>query len=165
MTLKESSEMGLDLELFKKDPRFRDFQDKDWALLEKAVESASFKAKTVIFKENEPGDGFYWVHQGKVRISRQFTPEGKTKSQENVLAVLEEGHLFGEMALGGAARSADAITETKAVLYYFSQDHYKKLCQEHPETAMLIQDILVRTLCARLREANRSFETIAFWCS
>ena len=158
--------MTVDLTLFQKDLNYRGFKPEDWALLADCLEEMAFKAKSGIFKESDPGDGFYWIRQGKVRISRSFIPEGKKTVQENLLTVLAPGNIFGEMALiDQAPRSADAATETDVVLLYLSYDKYKKLCEEHPSTAMAIQDILVKTLSARIREANRSFETIYFWCS
>jgi CRP/FNR family cyclic AMP-dependent transcriptional regulator len=158
--------MTVDLTLFQKDPNYRGFKPEDWALLSNYLDEISFKAKSRIFKESDPGDGFYWIRQGNVRISRSFIPEGQKKSQENLLTVLAPGNVFGEMALiDQAPRSADATTETDVVLFFLSNDKYKKLCQEHPSTAMAIQDTLTRTLSTRIREANKSFETIRFWCS
>ncbi len=155
--------MLADLSLFQKDPNFRGFREEDWECLSSFLEQKTIPAKTVIFKENDKGDGFYWIGKGKVRISRHFIPEGKKKVQENLLTVLGPGSIFGEMALiERPPRSADATTETDAVLLYLSHAQYEKLCKEKPGTALAIQDILVRTLCARLREANRNFETILF---
>jgi len=158
--------MAVDLTLFKKDINYRGFKPEDWDLLANELEEVTLKAKTTVFKEGDKGDGFYWVGQGKVRISRSFIPEGKKKSQENLLTVLAPGSIFGEMALvDRPARSADATTETDAVLFYLPHAKYEKFRREYPTTAMAIQDMLIQTLCARIREANRSFETIYFWCS
>ena len=68
--------------------------------------------------------------------------------------------------MDGAPRSADAIAEGKTlVLYYLPQSEYEKLEKEQPATALRIQDLLVVTLCARIRAVNRSFEIIRFWCT
>jgi CRP-like cAMP-binding protein len=155
--------MLADLSLFKKDPNFRGFKADDWDVLSSYLEQKTFPAKTHVFKENDPGDGFYWVQKGKIKIARHFIPEGKKKVQENILTVLSPGAIFGEMALiDRPARSADAIAESDAELLHLSHSQYERLCKEHPGTAMAIQDLLVLTLCARIREANRNFETILF---
>jgi CRP-like cAMP-binding protein len=93
-------------------------------------------------------------------------PEGKKESQEQLLTLLTAGSIFGEMALvDGAPRSADAIAEEDTVLYHLPQVSYEKLEVDHPATALRIQDMLVVTLCSRIRAANRSFEIIRFWCT
>ena len=119
-----------------------------------------------MFKENDPGDGFYFIRAGKIKISKQVLPEGKKIPQEHLLTVLTAGSLFGEMALvDGAPRSADAIAEDDSVVFYLSQSDYEKLEKEQPGTALRIQDLLVVTLCSRIRAVNRSFEIIRFWCT
>ena len=158
--------MSVDLSVFKSAAPYRGFQEQDWNLLADRLKEIRPNAGHMVFREKEPGDGFYFIRAGKVKISKQVVPEGKKAPQEMILAVLTAGNIFGEMALvDGTPRSADAIVEDNAILFYMSQDEYEKLEREHPETALHIQDILVATLCSRIREANRSFELIRFWCA
>jgi len=156
----------VDFTTFQKNANYRGFRGEDWKILSSYVEIALFKAKEKVFEENDLGDGFFWIHKGKIRISRQVKADNQQKTQEHLLSVLSEGSIFGEMALiDSAKRSADALAEVETELYFLSYDNYHHLCVKHPGTALAIQDLLVRTLCARLREANRNFETIYFWCS
>ncbi len=158
--------MAVDLSVFKNAAPYRGFREEDWNILADRLKEVHSSGGDVVFREKEPGDGFYFIRAGKVKISKQVVPEGKKMSQEMLLAVLTAGNLFGEMALvDGTPRSADAIVEENAILYYMSQEEYEKLEREHPRTALRIQDILVSTLCSRIREANRSFELIRFWCT
>src|SRR5580692_5633240 len=158
--------MAVDLSVFKSAAHYRGFQKEDWDILAELLKEVRPSAGHMVFREKEPGDGFYFIRAGKVKISKQVVPEGKKAAQEMLLAVLTAGNLFGEMALvDGTPRSADAIVEENAILFYLSQDAYEKLQKEHPGTALRIQDFLVMTLCTRIREANRSFELIRFWCS
>jgi hypothetical protein len=48
------------------------------------------------------------------------------------------------------------------VIHHIAQADYEKLKKDYPATALRIQDVLARILCARMREANRSFEVIYF---
>lgn len=158
--------MSVDLSVFKDAAPYRGLKEKDWELLSELLKETPFKAGSPVFRENAPGDGFYWVRSGKVRISRQVVPEGRKEKQEQLLTVLTAGHIFGEMALiEGENRSADAVAENDAVLFFLSHSAYEKLKKENPATALRIQDMLVVTLCSRIREANRAFETIRFWCT
>ncbi|HTC19888.1 MAG TPA: cyclic nucleotide-binding domain-containing protein [bacterium] len=158
--------MPVDLSVFKSAAHYREFQSQDWDLLAERLREVRPSAGHMVFREKEPGDGFYFIRAGKVKISKQVVPEGKKTPQELLLAVLTAGSLFGEMALvDGTPRSADAVVEESAILFYLSQEEYEKLQKEHPSTALRIQDILVSTLCSRIREANRSFELIRYWCT
>ena len=158
--------MAVDLTVFKDAAPYRGFKEQDWTLLAGLLKESSVKSGGYVFKENDPGDGFYFIRAGKIKISKQVLPEGKKIPQEHLLTVLTAGSLFGEMALvDGAPRSADAIAEDDSVVFYLSQSEYEKLEREQPSTALRIQDLLVVTLCSRIRAVNRSFEIIRFWCT
>jgi CRP-like cAMP-binding protein len=158
--------MAVDLSVFKSAAPYRGFQEQDWSILADRLKEVRPSAGHMVFQEKEPGDGFYFIRAGKVKISKKVVPEGKKAPQEMILAVLTAGNLFGEMALvEGMPRSADAIVEESAILFYLSQEDYERLERENPSTALRIQDLLVTTLCSRIREANRSFELIRFWCT
>jgi CRP-like cAMP-binding protein len=156
--------MAVDLSVFIKAAPYRGFKEQDWKVLSERLKEVRVKAGLHVFKENDQGDGFYLVRSGKIRISRQIVPEGRNAPQEQLLTLLPAGNIFGEMALvDGAPRSADAIAEEETVLYYLPQADYVKLQQEHPDTALRIQDMLVVTLSSRIRSVNRSLEIISFW--
>lgn len=158
--------MLVDLSVFKDAAPYRALKEPDWKVLSELLKEVPLKTGTPVFKENDAGDGFYWVRSGKVRISRQVTPEGRRAKQEQLLTVLTAGQIFGEMALvDGEPRSADAVADSDTVLFFLSHADYEKLKQDQPATALRIQDMVVVTLCYRIREANRAFETIRFWCT
>jgi CRP-like cAMP-binding protein len=158
--------MPVDFTVFKDAAPYRGFKDKDWELFSGIFQEKNISAGAYVFKENDPGDGFYLIRSGKIRITRRVVPDGKREVYEQLLILLTSGSLFGEMALvDNAPRSADAVAEDKAVLYWLPHDEYVRLKTEHPSTALRVQDMVVVTLCSRIREANRSFEIIRFWCT
>jgi len=158
--------MAVDLTVFKDAAPYRGFKEADWKILSEILKETPAQMGDFIFKESEPGNGFYFIRGGKVKISKQVIPEGKKAAQEHLLNILTAGNVFGEMALvDGAPRSADAIAEENSVLYHLAQADYEKLEREQPATALRIQDLLVVTLCSRIRAVNRSFEIIRFWCT
>jgi CRP-like cAMP-binding protein len=158
--------MPVDISIFKDAAPYKGFKDADWNVLSGHLKEIMVKAGEFVFKENNAGDGFYFIRSGKVKISKQVIPEGKRESQEHLLTVLTAGNIFGEMALvDGAPRSADAVAEDDTVLYFLPHADYEKMQKDNPGTALRIQDMLVVTLCSRIRAVNRSFEIIRFWCT
>lgn len=158
--------MPVDLSVFKDATPYKGFKDQDWKTLSDLLTEVSVSMGSYVFKEGAPGDGFYWIRSGKIKISKQIIPEGKKSPQEHLITLLVSGQIFGEMALvDKAPRSADATAESDALLFFLPHEAYEKIKQEKPETALRIQDILVMTLCSRIREANKAFETIRFWCT
>jgi len=110
------------------------------------VYNKDYKAGQIIFCEFEPGTAFYMIRKGKVRISKI------SENQEKILDVLEEGSIFGEMAiLEQAPRSATAIAETDVILTEFTKDNFKELLGQYPD--LLVS--LIRILSKRIFEAKR----------
>jgi CRP-like cAMP-binding protein len=158
--------MAVDLSIFQDALPYRSFREEDWGALSIAFREVVVPPGTVIFREGDSGDGFYLVRSGHVKILRRVAVEGREGLQEQLLAVLDAGQLFGEMALVEKyARSADAVSDEGAVLYHLSGDDFELLKTAAPSTALHLQDILVVTLCGRLRAANKNFEIIKFWLS
>ncbi|MBE7440367.1 MAG: cyclic nucleotide-binding domain-containing protein [Spirochaetales bacterium] len=66
-------------------------------------------ADEVLFLENEPGEEIYIVSSGRVKLFNIV------RGHEYVLDIMDEGEIFGEMALlEKSVRMASAITETPA---------------------------------------------------
>ncbi|XP_043667637.1 cGMP-dependent protein kinase, isozyme 1-like [Vespula pensylvanica] len=65
-----------------------------------------FRGNTHIFREGEPGDKFYIVNGGNVKITKK-----KSYGADDELVILEKGDYFGEKALYGdeCRRQANAI--------------------------------------------------------
>ena len=158
--------MTVDLSVFHKAAPFRFFRSEDWKVLSEAFQEEGYESGKPVFRENDPGDGFFLVRSGKIQIRRRFIPEGKREVQEQVLAILGSGEIFGEMALvDGGPRSADAWAAEDTVLFHLSLIDYLRLQEKYPDTALQLQDLLVVTLCSRLRAANHSLEVIRIWSS
>jgi CRP-like cAMP-binding protein len=78
-----------------------------------------YKAGETIFLEKEKGDEFYFIEQGKVKISHI------DKANEFVIAMLRNGEFFGEMAiLNQEERNASAIAFEPTRLLVLRQDTF-----------------------------------------
>jgi CRP-like cAMP-binding protein len=107
----------------------------------------SYNLGDVIFEEGSRGKEMYVIYKGKVQISRK-DPAG----EEAVLAVLESGEMFGEMALMDqeprSATAAAACDDT--VLVALDRTRFKYWLRYEPEFAFVVME----TLCKRIREKN-----------
>ena len=113
-----------------------------------------FEPGETIFLMGSPGDSMMALLSGKVRISVS-SPEGK----EIVLAILQPGDIFGEIALlDGKERSADAkaITEVSCLAVLNRRDVMAFL-DKHPSAWAR----LVEVLCERLRRTDQQFAEVA----
>lgn len=120
------------------------------ARLADLTEVETFKRGEVVFKEGDIGDRFYFIMEGRIRISRQIPGMG-----EEALAILDQNNYFGEMALiDDQARSADAIVHEKATLMSLKKRDLEDLLFVDRDAAYDILWAFVRTLSARLRETS-----------
>jgi CRP-like cAMP-binding protein len=90
------------------------------------VHDRPLKAGEVLFKAGEPGDALYIVTDGSVEVLANDQPGAETSV--NVIAVLGEGHAFGEMSLlSGGPRTATirAIEDTE--LLKIGKDDFDRL--------------------------------------
>ncbi len=100
-------------------------------ILEMAQERL-FPAGTTIFEQGDPGDCFFMIKSGKVRIFRETKDLMMTE-----LTHLGPGDSFGEMALlTGAPRAAtvEAVKDTHLIVLTKSQ--FDKILQKYPEVSL-----------------------------
>lgn len=106
----------------------------------------NFKTGEIIFCEYEPGENFYLIKSGKVRVTKVV--EGKEKT----LDIFGPTDMFGEMALlENAPRTATAIAEEDTTALKFNKENFDVLLNSNPQIANKLLKILVR----RIYEAKR----------
>jgi CRP/FNR family transcriptional regulator, cyclic AMP receptor protein len=117
----------------------------------------SYKSGATIFGEGEPGDKFYLIVEGAVRISRFVPGMG-----EEALAVLRAGAYFGEMSLiDDAPRSATAVCHEKCRLFVVTRRDLEDLLFVDRDLAYELLWNWVRTLSRRLRATNDKMTFLA----
>lgn len=108
---------------------------------------ATHAAGDVIFEQGELGTEMYIIHEGRVDI---ITGDGET---ETVVATLEKGDFFGEMALLDDRRphrsaTARAVTDTKVLT--INGTTFTQMLRQNPEIAVR----MMRKFARRLRETD-----------
>lgn len=116
-----------------------------------------YKLSATIFSEGEPGDKFYLIVDGAVRISRIVPGIG-----EEALAVLRPGNYFGEMSLiDDAPRSATAVCHERCRLFVVNRKDLEDLLFVDRDLAYELLWNWVRTLSRRLRATNDKMTFLA----
>lgn len=89
-----------------------------------------FTPGQIIFCEYEPGNDFYFIQEGQVKITKTVGTMQKT------LDILESGDIFGEMAiLEEEPRSASAIAIDNVRALHFNRANFDSLITGNPALA------------------------------
>ena len=114
----------------------------------------SFGLGESICRLGDPGDSMMAVIVGTVRISLPTI-----KGREIILADLQTGDLFGEIALlDGKMRSADATAHTKCELMVLHRRGLLPFLERNPAACIKLMEML----CARIRRSDERMADIAF---
>ena len=104
-------------------PLFSDFKASEVSKVASAGQVVSLPANWGFISEGTPGDTFYIVLSGSVRVAQQ----GKH------LADLEAGAVIGETGLlSGRLRNATVATITPSVLLHIGKDDFDRLMKDLP---------------------------------
>ncbi len=122
------------------------------ALVLQHVRRETVRAGQIIFEQGAAGDDLYVLESGQAQVIRQLD-----NGIKHVLATLDAGEIFGEMAiLERRPRSARVVAHSDVKLLSISRQTFDYLIEESP--AMAVH--LLQRVSARLRERNEQQETL-----
>jgi CRP/FNR family transcriptional regulator, cyclic AMP receptor protein len=137
-------------------PLFHHLSPKELKILERVVHIRTYQPGETVFVETEPGAGMYIIQTGRVDIVLNHKSE-----RPLMLAELEPGDFFGEMALlGDTARSATAVARQRSELIGFFHPDLTEIINIHPSMGAKISLGLAKTLAERLRYTNAQLRDI-----
>jgi CRP-like cAMP-binding protein len=111
-----------------------------------------FSKGTVLFSEGDEGEDMYIIRSGQVAIKKRV-PHG-----EIVVAMLEKGDFFGEMAmLERIPRTAGAEMVEDGDLIVIGSEIFGDMVKSNPEIAVR----MLRKYSLRLRETTKQIEELA----
>ena len=106
----------------------------------------SYPKDTMLFAEGESGPELYIIQKGSIRITKIVD------DNEVLLALLQSGDIFGEMALlDNKPRSASAIANEDSVLMAVNRANFKGMVVEQPK----VISRLTSSLAERIWNLNR----------
>ncbi|MCB1137575.1 MAG: Crp/Fnr family transcriptional regulator [Leptospiraceae bacterium] len=111
----------------------------------------TFEPGEIIFCEFEPGNDFYFIQDGQVKITKTF---GQTQKTLDVLSI---GDIFGEMAiLEEEPRSASAIAMDTVKTLHFNRANFDTLMNGNPQLAHRLLVIFSK----RIYDAKRRLQVL-----
>jgi rhodanese-related sulfurtransferase len=132
---------------------FRDMPQEMVEEIARVVENRVLPARTKIFERGDPGDSFWVIQSGMVRVFRS-----DNEGVEITLSKMGPGQSFGEMALlTGEARSASVETmeETRALV--LTKEQFDQVLKSHPEVSLTF----IKQLSGWLKRDEQALETEA----
>lgn len=128
-------------------PVFKGLTTRELAIIERVLHRRHYNADEVIFSQGSMGAGMYIILEGSVKVVTE--PDG------NVLAELEEGEFFGEVALlDEGPRSATAVAKNPCTVMGFFQGDLFGLAERNPKLGTKILLKLSRMVGRRLISCN-----------
>jgi len=107
----------------------------------------------IIFCEYEPGNDFYMILSGQVKILKTVGNSIKT------MDVIESGDIFGEMSLlEGQPRSATAVAVTEVRTLHFNRENFDYLMTKTPQIGFK----LLTLFSTRIYDQKRRLQILLF---
>jgi len=140
------ADRGVDPEILRHVPLFREFDDEQLALLARLFTVHHYRKHETIFREGDPGEKFYVIISGSVAVVR-VNADGR----ETILSLLRPNDFFGEMSIfDTAVRSASVRTVSPSGVAHIEREDFLSLLERTPRMGRM----LVVALAERLRSAN-----------
>jgi CRP/FNR family cyclic AMP-dependent transcriptional regulator len=140
-------------DFLKQVPLFSQLNEEQINMISAVCVRKNYKAGTVLFQQNEPGNTFYIVFSGSVKI---FTSHN---GEEKVLSMFKSGDSFGELSLiDGKPRSASSQTLEDCSLITLTAQNFLEILKTNFEINLCI----MRELCQRLRDTNQHVNDLTF---
>ena len=104
------------------------------------IEDRQLKAGEILFSAGDAGDALYIVAHGQVEVLTDVAPEANAPG--STIAVLGEGHAFGEMSLlSGGPRTATIRAVEDSNLLRIGKQDFERLVAADPELADAVKRI------------------------
>ncbi len=134
-------------------PLFSNLKEEHIEKLIPLARRLEFARDEMIFYEGDPGDGFYIVETGKVKIYK-LSFEGK----EQILHIYGPGKPFGEVPVfEGNNFPASALAMVKSTIIFIPRDKFVQLISDTPALGMN----MLGMLSMRLREFTIQIENLS----
>jgi CRP/FNR family cyclic AMP-dependent transcriptional regulator len=135
-------------------PIFHDLSEDELQAFAPLFHEKKFKKGSILFLEGDPGEEFYLIKEGVIKIYRI------DDAKEIILSLFQEGDFFGEMSMlqEGLTRSATAETLEASTLYTMKRSAFVQFMEKSPKLCLK----LLEATMSRLRKANEQIYDLTF---
>ena len=114
----------------------------------------NYKKDMLLFLEGEPGEAFYFVKKGKVKVYRSY-PDGR----EHIISILGEGDVFAEVTLfSNMSYPASASAYDDCTIGFIRNSDMEHLITEAPSMALE----LIKVMSQKLIFAQQKIRDLTF---
>ncbi len=141
----------VDLADLKEQILLKDLNDEELRIIAERVVEESYPLGKLIFMEGEETVGIYLIKKGRVEISKT-TPDG----WKQTLAVLSEGHFFGELSVIEDKKEHGAIATAidNTDVFVIKKEDLKSLEKTNPELMYKIMKTIARVASRNVHTMN-----------
>ena len=141
------------IELLQSGALFWDLSEEELGYISEKMIARHYESGKFIFLEDSEGEQCFFVVQGSVKVTR-LSKDGR----EVILAMLNEGEFFGEMALlDGESRSANVIALEETEVLTLNREDFLVVLHDYPQIAIQ----LLKEMADRLRKSDRQIASLS----
>ena len=135
-------------------PLFKELPKDKLVELAKGAQYLVFPPNTIIFREGDPGDSFYMINRGRVRLSKK-----SKRGEEILLAKLGAGDFFGQLAiLTDDFRWVNVETMDETHLTVLSKDQFDGILKEWPSVSFAFAKQMSKYLARNIQVIKQKSE-------
>ena len=136
-------------------PVFQNLNHHDLRAIKRILHQREYRTNEAIFNQGDVGLGMYIILRGEVEII--------CNPGSHVLAELQDGDFFGELALlDEAPRSATAVAKKPCALLCFFKPELLDIINRNPKLGGKILFRLAWTIGERLKSTNEKIRELCF---
>ena len=141
------------IELLQSVALFWDLSEEELGYISEKMIARHYEPGKFVFLEASEGEQCFFVVQGSVKVTR-LSKDGR----EVILAMLNEGEFFGEMALlDGESRSANVIALEETEVLTLNREDFLVVLHDYPQIAIQ----LLKEMAHRLRKSDRQIASLS----
>jgi|SRR5690625_2672079 len=110
----------------------------DWSHYLIYAEIQKLKKETVLFRQGDKSNGFYFLQDGIIMISVL-----REDGYERIIDFVFPGSLSGEQMINNTASFTTATLMVDSTLYYFSKKQFTIMVKKYPEIAQQLSNSLI----------------------
>ena len=139
-------------------PIFANINPETLESLLKLLKEERFGQGEYVVREGDHAEAMYIIRSGEVEVRKAIRREHE---KYKTLAILEEGDIFGEMAVFGEEfRSADVVARKDALLWKMDYSELFNILRSDPAGGVKILQVIITILVTRIKSLNRELTTL-----